>query len=208
VEKKEEISTGRGEIDGVNANATHTGKLKSLSTPTTTIRIALVLCMNQTQKHSNTASPLKIRQALAGKIEKNIPPPPRTFILDTRIEEGAKRGKPSNNNLQKRSSRTSTLGSRTVEKKEEISTGRGEIDGVNANATHTGKLKSLSTPTTTIHIALVLCMNQTQKHSNTASPLKIRKALAGKIEKNIPPPPRTFIFDQPSVCEACKSLRL
>ena len=84
--------------------------------------------------------------------------------LDTRIEDGGKRGKPANNNLQKRSSRTSTLGSTTVVKNEEISTGRGEIDGVNANATHTGKLKSLSTPTTTIRIAFVLWfMTQTQK---------------------------------------------
>jgi hypothetical protein len=56
VEKSEEISTGRGEIDGVNANATHTGKLKSLITPTTTIRMAFVVCINQAQKHRSGLS--------------------------------------------------------------------------------------------------------------------------------------------------------
>jgi len=68
VEKSEEISTGRGEIDGVNANATHTGKLKSLITPTTTIRMAFVVCINQAQKHR---SGLSFCRVMEGK-EKNI----------------------------------------------------------------------------------------------------------------------------------------
>jgi hypothetical protein len=67
VEKSEEISTGRGEIDGVNANATHTGKLKSLITPTTTVRMAFVVCINQAQKHR---SGLSFCRVMEGKDKK------------------------------------------------------------------------------------------------------------------------------------------